>query len=141
MTSAEKDTQPEWKKRAERSNPFMLSLLIWIALNLGRSTVKCILYPIALYFVLFAPSAKAASRDYLSRVLGHEPSWIEIWKHFYTFAQVSVDRFYFLAKKTNQFNISTHGEEILKKSVLILIEFNLPVAYIICDCFVEYRGR
>ncbi len=115
MMTTPKSAQPSWKNSTERSNKLMLSLLMWTALNLGRPIVKLILYPTALYFVLFAPSAKAASKDYLTRILGQPPTWRQIWKHFYTFAQVSVDRFYFLAKKTQHFTIHSHGEEIIKQ--------------------------
>ena len=95
----------------------MLSLLLWITLNLGRPVVKLILYPITLYFIFFSPSAKAASKNYLARALGHPPTWLQVWKHFYTFAQTSVDRCYFLSKKTQLFNIRTYGLDVIKQYV------------------------
>jgi predicted LPLAT superfamily acyltransferase len=127
MAKQKNDQQTDWKNRGERSNRLMVSLLVWIALNLGRPIIKLILYPVTFYFMLFAPSAKAASTSYLNRVFGKAPSQHQIWKHFYTFAQTSVDRFYFLANQTQQFNIRTRGLEIIqhyaeqKQGCLLLI--------------------
>ena len=127
MTQHQENLSPSWKNNRERSNRIMLSLLVWIALNLGRSTIKFILYPTALYFVFFAPKAKAASKQYLEKVLGKKPNWRYVWKHFYTFAQVSVDRLYFLSGRTQGLNIHSHGQEVVnhyanqKKGCLLLV--------------------
>ena len=53
-----------WNRQVERSNPFLLRLIRWIALHLGRPAARVILYPITLYFLLFAPVARRGSRDF-----------------------------------------------------------------------------
>ena len=115
MTRRQASKKPAWKQHGERSNHLMLSILVWAALNLGRTIVRLILYPTAFYFLLFAPKARTASRNYLTRILGRRPNWREIWRHFYTFAQVSVDRLYLLAGRTHLFDINIHGEDIINR--------------------------
>jgi predicted LPLAT superfamily acyltransferase len=48
----------------------MLRVMTWISLRLGRAPARFVLAGISLYFLLFAPAAKAASRAYLRRALG-----------------------------------------------------------------------
>jgi predicted LPLAT superfamily acyltransferase len=64
------DAQPEWMRRQERSNLAILRLMVWISLAFGRRVGRLVLHGIAVYFVLFAPAARRASRAYLHRVLG-----------------------------------------------------------------------
>ena len=37
--------------------------------------------------VAFMPAQRAASREYLSVVLGRPPRWVEVWEHFYAFSE------------------------------------------------------
>ena len=41
---------------------FMLRLMTWLSLNLGRTLTRPIVYGISLYFLAFAPAARRASR-------------------------------------------------------------------------------
>ena len=58
----------EWRQRPERSNMFWLRVMTWISLTLGRRAARAVLYGIAAYFLLFAPTARRMSRNYLRRV-------------------------------------------------------------------------
>ena len=106
-----------WTAQRERGNRFALQLLKWIALGLGRRALQVILVPIVTYFVLFSRSSRQASENYLARVLGRKAGWSEVWKHFYTFALVSVDRFYFLSDRYEPFTINLNGEEVFEQAV------------------------
>ena len=54
--------QAEWVWRPERSNMAMLRLMTWISLRLGRRLARALLLGISLYFLIFAPAARQASR-------------------------------------------------------------------------------
>ena len=97
-----------WEQQGERSNTFMLRLLLWIGRGLGRNIARLLLFPIVGYFLLTGGNAKKASRDYLRRVLNHEPSLRDVAKHFHAFASVALDRFFLLGGDTKNFEVSLH---------------------------------
>ncbi|UCH47345.1 MAG: acyl-CoA synthetase [Betaproteobacteria bacterium] len=103
----------EWLNARERSNTFAIRVLIWIALALGRPAARAVLVPVVTYYLIFGGRARRASRDYLQRVLGRKPSLRDVFRHFYTFATVALDRVYFLADRWSLFDIGLHGEELL----------------------------
>jgi len=61
-----------WLELPERSNLFWLNTIKWIALRVGRWLSRLLLYPITAYFVIFSHRTRAASCNYLRRVLGHD---------------------------------------------------------------------
>ncbi|HWQ40123.1 MAG TPA: acyl-CoA synthetase [Burkholderiales bacterium] len=105
---------PPWLAQPERSNRFALGLLVWIARMLGRRAGRAALVPVCAYFLLFSPRARAASRDYLKRVLGRAPRRIEMFRHYYTFATVALDRVFFLSDRWDLFDIAVRGESLLE---------------------------
>ncbi len=100
----------DWSQRPERSNAFALSVMRWIALRCGRTVARCVLHPITLYFVLFAPVPRQHSKRYLSRALGRAPGWTDIYRHFYTFTATVLDRVYLLHGRMDLFDIRLHDE-------------------------------
>ena len=104
-----------WSEQRERSNHFWLSLLAWSALHLGRGFLRLLCFPIALFYLLTAADARRYSRQYLARVLTRKPSWVDVFRHFYTFALVSGDRLLLLAGRSHQFQLDIHGEALLKR--------------------------
>jgi len=104
-----------WHKQKERSNRTMLHLLTWLALHLGRKFMALLLFPIAFYFLLSATSARQASRQYLTRALKRKPSWIDVWRHFYAFAVVSVDRLFFLSGRYANYQVQVNGYELFQR--------------------------
>lgn len=103
-----------WREQKERSNRIMLTLLAWLALRLGRRFMTLLLYPVAFYFLLTATTARRASRQYLARALGRKPEWLDLWRHFYTFAVVSVDRLFFLSGRCDNYRIQVNGAELFQ---------------------------
>ena len=101
----------QWLSARERSNTFAIRVLVWIALSLGRRVARAVLVPVATYYLMFGGRARRASRDYLQRVLGRKPTLREVFRHFYTFATVALDRVYFLSDRWSLFDIRMHGEE------------------------------
>lgn len=109
--------QPEWMRRQERSNQAILRLMVWISLTFGRGLGRLVLHGIAAYFVLFAPAARRASRDYLRRVLGRWAGWRDGYRHVFSFASTIHDRIYLLNDRFDHFDITIHGGEALLDSV------------------------
>jgi len=102
-----------WTDQKERSNPFTLRLICWIALNLSRPFARLWLYPITLYFLITSPRVRFASQNYLKRVPGKTGNIIQVTKHIYCFAATILDRVYFLTDQQHLFNIDIHGSELL----------------------------
>ncbi|MBC7994560.1 MAG: acyl-CoA synthetase [Rhizobacter sp.] len=94
-----------WTAEPERSHPWMLHLIRWIALGAGRRATRWLLHPIALYFVLFNGKARRASLDYLGRVLKRPARMHEVYRHIHTFAATVLDRIYFLQERFDQFDV------------------------------------
>ncbi len=116
MTSM--DRKPvEWMRNRERSNMLMLRIMTWISLRLGRHAGRIVLHLIANYFLLFAPRSRAASRDYLGRILKRPVRWTDIYKHFFWFASTIHDRIYLLNQRFDLFEIELHGEQLMKEAL------------------------
>ena len=48
-----------WLTRRERGAATAIRLIVWIALHLGRSVTRLLLYPICLYFLAFSSASRA----------------------------------------------------------------------------------
>jgi|HigsolmetaAR202D_1030399.scaffolds.fasta_scaffold00150_25 predicted LPLAT superfamily acyltransferase len=107
----------DWRSQRERSTLFWLRLIVWLAMHLPRHVVRFFLYPTVAYFILTSGQARKASRDYLRRTLGHEPSWLDHWRHFFAFASCTLDRIYLLAEKFDAIDIDIHRPEQVRATV------------------------
>jgi len=106
--------QADWKNRPERGFAFITRFMVWLSLTLGRRVSRLVLYPIVLYFVLFAPTARRASKDYLRRALGREATVRDGWRHVLGFASVIHDRVYWLRGQTQLFAVTMSGDAALR---------------------------
>ncbi len=114
MTQPEKyATSAAWLNTQERSNTLMLRIMSWISLTLGRKAGRIVLHLIALYFVLFAPDSRRASLDYLPRALGRPAKFMDIYRHFFTFAATIHDRIYLINRRYDLFDIEIHGKDVI----------------------------
>ena len=109
---SESSAAKQWQAQRERGSPVLLNLLTWIALHLGRRTIFACLYVIVFYYFLFARNARIASHHFLQRAWQRKPRWWEIYRHLLTFAQVAIDRIYFLAGREALFDVRIHGNEL-----------------------------
>lgn len=100
---------PGWMRQQERSNLAILRLMVWISLTFGRTIGRVVLYGIALYFTLFAPKARRASRAYLYRALGRWANWADGYRHVFSFATTIHDRIYLLNERFDLFDIEVVG--------------------------------
>lgn len=119
MTDGVKSPTPSararWAFHSERGSTFMLQLMTWISLRLGRRVGRAILYVIAAYFTLFAPRATAASRNYLRRVLNRTPRHRNVFQHILTFASTIHDRVYLINGQFQDFDIRITGDAIIRR--------------------------
>ena len=99
-----------WKTQSERGNMFVLRLITWIALHLGRRVTRCILVPVVAYFFISSPRARRASARFLSRIPNQPYGVKAIFQHLYVFATVTLDRVYFLNGRLDLFNIEIKDE-------------------------------
>ncbi|OYV34162.1 MAG: hypothetical protein B7Z80_21945, partial [Rhodospirillales bacterium 20-64-7] len=105
----------EWVTRRERGSLSAIRLGVWTARRLGRPLARLLLYPLCLYFCVSSPSAARASRIYLGRALRRPPRLIDRFTHFLTFARCLLDRVFLLSERSDAFEITVHGEEILEE--------------------------
>jgi predicted LPLAT superfamily acyltransferase len=107
----------QWLGQKERSNALAMRLLVGAALALGRPVGRAMLYPICAYFLLFSVRARAASRKYLARALGRPPRLADLFRHYYSFATVALDRMLLLRDRFDPFEVEVSGEEILREAL------------------------
>jgi predicted LPLAT superfamily acyltransferase len=106
-----------WATRGERGAMAAIRLIVWIALHLGRSVTRLLLYPICLYFLAFSQSSRRASNDYLRRVLGHVPGFVDRFRHYHYFASCVLDRVYLLNNQLELFDVHAENDEIAKAEI------------------------
>src|SRR5437879_9221233 len=75
-----------WTTLPERGTPASLRMIAWIAVHIGRGAARLLLYPVTLYFVITAHSARRISYQYLRRVRGGLDHCWHVFRHFHCFA-------------------------------------------------------
>ena len=106
-----------WATLPERGTPTSLRVIAWIAAHIGRRGARLLLYPITLYFVITARSARRTSYEYLKRLRGESASWWHVFRHFHCFAATILDRVYLLRGDFERFGITVHGKEIVHRQI------------------------
>lgn len=103
----------DWAQRQERGSALLLRAMTWLSLRLGRTAARGLLHLIAVYYVLFSPRARAASRDYLRRALGRPARWSDLYRHVFTFATTIHDRIYLINNRFDLFDIRPRGQALV----------------------------
>lgn len=117
MTAPPRDAEqrPGWLRMSERGTVLGIRLLVWISTIAGRWLPRLILRFIAAYYLLFHGRARCASRAYLERVHGQRVSWAAIYRHILCFAEVTLDRVFFLKGRADLFDVRLHGVEHVQR--------------------------
>jgi len=102
-----------WLDQRERGSVIGIRLIVGLALLLGRRVARLLLIPVCVYFLLFSVKARAASRKYLARVLGRKARFTDVFRHYFTFATVALDRFFLLKDRYELFSTEVHGQDLL----------------------------
>ena len=100
----------DWIGHRERGSIALLRIMAFVSLHLGRTLSRIPLYGIAIYFFLFAPSARRHSRRYLRLALGRQPSARDRFRQILSFATTIHDRVFLINEQFELFNITLEGE-------------------------------
>ena len=114
---AEPPTKADWIKNRERGSIALLRIMAFVSLHLGRTLSRIPLYGIAIYFFLFAPSARRHSRRYLRLALGRHPSARDRFRQILSFATTIHDRVFLINGQFEIFNITIEGEPLILAQV------------------------
>lgn len=105
-----------WTSQPERSNTLALRIIVWVALRLGRTPARALLYPTSLYFLCFSRAPRHASRDWLTRTLGRPPTWREMFRHYFTFSATVLDRVFLLNDRFDLFDLELVGTDTMREA-------------------------
>ena len=103
-----------WLGIAEKGSVFGIRFMLFACTVFGRGVARACLRPVVLYYVLFHGNARRASRDYLQRVTG-AATFGQVYRHLLNFAEVNLDRVFFLQGKTSGLAIGSNGFEHLRR--------------------------
>ncbi len=105
-----------WLDIAEAGGTLGIRFFVVVCTMFGRSAARAFLPFVALYYTLFHRTARRASADWIRRVRGLEHvSRRAIYTHVLRFAQVTVDRLFFIRRQMWRFDIRRHGEPWFKE--------------------------
>lgn len=104
-----------WRQQRERSSTLVIRFMVWVSLTFGRPAGRALLRIIAAYFLLFNPTARRASRDYLRRILQRSPRLGDCYRHFFTFATTIHDRIFLLNDRLDLFDVRVFGADLLRQ--------------------------
>ena len=113
----DKQVGADWTNTLEHSNTLAIRFIVWVALTLGRPVARLFLYPICLYFLLFAGQARSASRQYLAKVLGRQPTIADGFRHIHTFASTILDRVFLLNGRFDKFDVRAHLDDAARAMI------------------------
>lgn len=105
-----------WTSQPERSNTLALRIIVWVALRLGRTPARALLYPASLYFLCSSRAPRRASRDWLTRALGRPPRWQEQFRHYFTFSATILDRVFLLNDHFDLFDLELIGTDTMREA-------------------------
>ena len=98
-----------WAAQSERGAPGLtragMGLVRWFGWSAGRPIARAV----ACWFFVMSPAARAASRDYLGRVLPHPVRNSDVARHFCTFAAAVLDRVMLACGRADDFHIDADG--------------------------------
>jgi predicted LPLAT superfamily acyltransferase len=106
-----------WATQRERGSVLLLRMYRRLSLAVGRPVSRVILYAIAVYFFLFAPTALRNARIYLRRALGREPTARERFNHILSFATTIHDRIFLLNDRFEVFDIEVEGVTLVEAAL------------------------
>ena len=101
-----------WRDRRERGSSGAISLIIWLALHVGRGFCRVLLLPICAYFLVTAPESRRASRQFLGRALGRAATLRDTFRHLLIFSTTLLDRVYLLHGRQRELAIQVTNEAI-----------------------------
>ncbi len=103
-----------WSAQPERGNAWLARAALFLAQRGGWHVGRVCAVPATAWFVLTSRQARVASRDYLGRALGRPAGWLDVVRHFDSFATVVLDRVMLLCGRQEDYRITVDGlDELL----------------------------
>ena len=109
IVSPKRSEADRWVSVPERGTPASLGLIAWIAERVGRPLARLLLFPITIYFLITAHTARRASYEFLKRARGSSVHLWHVLRHFYYFAATILDRVYLLRGEFDRFRVTIHA--------------------------------
>jgi len=103
-----------WLQDTLRGSSTLFKVVCYLALRLGRPVGRVLMYLIVVYFFLFSPTHRRHSLDYLRRVLGRKPSWLDRFRQDFCFGSVILDRLYLASGRYELFDVSIQGAQLMQ---------------------------
>jgi predicted LPLAT superfamily acyltransferase len=102
-----------WQEQGERGSALGIRLLVGTTDLFGRGAALLVLRFVMVWFVLFGGEARRASRAWLAL---HQPRVRrrDVYRHFFTFGTVALDRFLLIRDRVDAFELSYEGRELLE---------------------------
>jgi predicted LPLAT superfamily acyltransferase len=114
ILSPKRSEADRWVSVPERGTPASLGVIAWVAERVGRPVARLLLFPITIYFLITAHTARRASYEFLKSARRGSVHWWNVLRHFYYFAATILDRVYLLRGEFERFCITIHGKEVLQ---------------------------
>ncbi|MDQ2069990.1 glycosyltransferase family 2 protein [Natronospira bacteriovora] len=94
---ARRSGERHWSRTGERGSLLALRLSVLAFRLLGRRGMAVVLFPAAVYFLLFNARARRASMQYFHRLHALDPAlpapgWRNSFRHFWQFVQANINR-------------------------------------------------
>lgn len=103
-----------WRDVPEHGSTLGMWALVRMATFFGRGPARLVVRLVALYYALFARSARDAANGYLAR-LGERTGFGPAYRQILRFAEVSLDALFFLQGKLAPFEITRDGYQHLAR--------------------------
>ena len=104
-----------WLQQPEPSSEIFIRACAIIGRSVGWRAGRAIVFPICAYYTTLLGKARAASRSYLSTVLGRKATIVDIFRHVLTFSCTIHDRIFFLSGRFNEYDVNVFGDELFAK--------------------------
>ena len=99
----------DWSGQRERGSLWLVRTMIWLSRRLGWHFGHALLFPITLYFFLWSRGARGISRRYLTRALGRQARAADVFRHFFVFSSVILDRIFLLTGSVRPYRVRLLG--------------------------------
>lgn len=109
---------PEWTGKS-RGGVSGTKIFVFFIQHAGVNSAYFLLYFVVPYFIFFLPKARKSIYHYFRKRLGYTryQAMSGIWKNFYRFGQINIDKIAILSGKGKRFSFNMEGEHHLKEII------------------------
>jgi len=113
------DSNPHWSRRGESGTVLGMKFMLLIFRIFGPRGFRLLLYPVIVYYYLFQPKARAASKQYLQQISHFLPedkrAGLSSFRHFVMFGEILVDKLLAWMGKILSDDVEFETPDILSK--------------------------